>query len=196
MEFKTRWQKWQDPFAQVLKDVDTDDDEQLPFEKYEDKKNFSGPMICGHFGVVPIHEGNIPSKLFNFWRIDTNFPFTKDMQSLLDNIDGVETVDIMTPYRARIGIAQLFEEKSIMREIDQQLIKRAKLKKESRDETLFTILNAQWSYWAVVYINNDKNIISGNTADEVNDKIHDLEKEYNLDKIVYSWEYNAKNKKN
>lgn len=169
MSFEIKWQKWKDPFAAILKDKDEDEDE---FPTYKDsyeraeKHTINGPVLIGPFGAIPINEENLPSKLFNFWRVDTSFKITKTMVKKMNYIDGVETLDIYTPYRFRIGIAQLFDEKAVQKEVDKTLRKiQEKRVNYSRSEEYKKLLDSQYKFWAIGSIEG-KDYFFGNSTKE------------------------------
>ena len=116
-EKKVAWERWQDPF-----DIPNDEEEESFGESipYEDSKR---PMkgVVTQMGVMPITEYSMPSRVFNFWIGHTNFSINKDIHKIIDNIEGVETLDVFTRYRFRIGIGKLFRSIDVRRAIDKGL---------------------------------------------------------------------------
>ena len=120
------WEKWQDPFGDNIEEEPNDglgnffedeiesDLEQSLINKINPKpvKVISTPM-----GIVPLNEHTSSSKIFNFWTGHTNFDITKNIALLLDNIEGIETLDIFTRYRFRIGIGKAFTDSAVMNSI-------------------------------------------------------------------------------
>jgi hypothetical protein len=134
------WQKWKDPFMgsddndlhetledlleepsfvddinddkndSNLEDSDLDNNEQIIHK--QQVKAIITPM-----GIVPYDEYNSASKIFNFWIGHTNFNISKPVSQIIENIEGVETLDIFTRYRFRIGIAKLFKPSEVMSSI-------------------------------------------------------------------------------
>lgn len=129
------WEKWVDPLG-----LDTDDDlEDGPFfedenAEHEDAENDQNPMemldhhlikktknvrvISTPMGIIPMEEMLASGKIFNFWVGYTNFSITKNIAYILEKTDGVETLDIFTRYRFRIGVGKLFEDGDVMRNIN------------------------------------------------------------------------------
>ena len=66
------------------------------------------PMIATPMGLIPMTEHARAGRLFNFWTAHTNFPITKEIKDIIDDTDGVETLDIFTRYRWRISIGKAF----------------------------------------------------------------------------------------
>lgn len=133
------WQKWTDPFGRNSDDVEWPDHKDLDvsddFENdglYEDdiddnKKLDIGDIISKSnpikvistpMGIVPYNEHTACSKIFNFWVGHTNFNITAKIAKVIEESEGVEILDIFTRYRFRIGIGKLFEDKIVMKKIN------------------------------------------------------------------------------
>ena len=105
------WEKWTDPFEMTTQS-------ESPNTNYEDDSTLSSPsaitasnsipIIMTPVGIIPMNEKNLPGKNFNFWIGHTNFRITKTIARLIEGVDGVEVLDVNTPYRMRLGIAKLF----------------------------------------------------------------------------------------
>jgi len=138
------WQKWHDPFMEdsapthlspedFIEEPEYIDDvneikknENYPTE-YEDaegdetenkevhKKHFKA--IITPFGIMPYDEYNSIGRSFNFWIGHTNFDITNNIVDIIELASGVETLDVFTRYRFRIGIAQLFTSADVMSDI-------------------------------------------------------------------------------
>lgn len=134
------WQKWADPFGlddnedttfdPYLADYfDDDDDEQNIDEDNEDKKiskiEKSKPVkvIATPMGIIPMNDNTASGKIFNFWVGHTNFDISHKIASIIEKTDGVETLDIFTRYRFRIGVGKAFEDSQIMRDINKRVYK-------------------------------------------------------------------------
>lgn len=130
------WQKWKDPFIgsddhdlhetlddfleepnfiddinENVKNNDIEDQEEPIIRKQEVK------AIITPLGIIPYDENNSASKIFNFWIGHTNFDISKSISRLIEDTEGVETLDIFTRYRFRIGIAKLFKPSEVMSSI-------------------------------------------------------------------------------
>jgi len=78
-------------------------------------------LLATPLGVVPLTEWSTPSKVFNFWVMHSNFRMTEEIQDILDQTDGVETLDIFTPYRWRIAIGKAFNSQEVKEQIMKNL---------------------------------------------------------------------------
>ena len=125
------WEKWVDPYLQTIQDsVPTGDeeDEDLEEEYLEDEEDIEeyGSVdklgkfraIATPMGIIPINESTASGKIFNFWVGHTNFDITNALALIIEETAGVETLDIFTRYRFRIGIGKAFHDSKVMRDIN------------------------------------------------------------------------------
>lgn len=118
-----KWEKWIDPFlsnadevelGSGVKDEDEDEGYQDSFQKLESKlnggikKNYTGPVMVGPMGVIPLSEHNTPSKVYMFWMGHTNFDITESVAETIEQVPGVEALDIFTRYRFRVAVGKGF----------------------------------------------------------------------------------------
>lgn len=136
------WQKWVDPFYGTENDSTHETlDEMLEEPSYIDDTNESEDSdivneskqtiyskerikaIITPMGIIPMDEYSASSRIFNFWIGHTNFSISQDILDIIDTSDGVETLDIFTRYRFRIGIGKLFKPSEVMSDINHEVIK-------------------------------------------------------------------------
>lgn len=107
-------------------DYDDDDEEEWNEDKYEHPNGQPKPSITHKkmrpvkilatpVGLVPMTEWTSPSRIFDFWTMHSNFRMTTEIQDILDNTDGVESLDVFSPYRWRISIGKAFN-RSLVKE--------------------------------------------------------------------------------
>ncbi len=113
--------KWRDPFGadterhefNVPYSEDDEDDEQVTMEE---KKTLmedmlpkrATPFLATSIGMIPLTEYTDPGKIFNFWVGHSNFNLTEPVCKAIAEVDGVETLNILTRYRFRIGLGHMF----------------------------------------------------------------------------------------
>lgn len=132
------WEKWIDPLG-LDNEYDTEDgpffeddldnsqdieNDQSPSEMMDHqfmKKTKSVRAISTPMGIIPMDEMLPSGKIFNFWVGYTNFSITKNIAYILERTDGIETLDIFTRYRFRIGVGKLFEDGEVMRNINSKV---------------------------------------------------------------------------
>ena len=129
-EIQIVWQKWFDP----LGEDDHEDIEDKGAEYYTDEESeeideegtdsgtdfFRRPtkVIMTPMGLIPYNENTASNKIFNFWIGHTNFNLSLPVCTIIEQEEGVETLDIFTRYRFRIGVGKLFDAKTVMYNIN------------------------------------------------------------------------------
>lgn len=141
------WEKWRDPFLGYDEnDLDPDHKSDQAIisaisngfvssddEEDEDKDNntinsHGIKVIATPMGIIPYNEYTASGKIFNFWIGHTNFKITETILRVMENVLGVETLDIFTPYRFRVSIGKAFD---------------ATLVKQNIAEAIYEYLNKQ-----------------------------------------------------
>lgn len=124
------WEKWHDPILNsFVTNIDSSSHEETELEEYHDNAYENQtqsqpslinkyPIIVTPMGILPYNEKTACDSVFNFWIGHTNFSITKNVSDLLENTEGVETLDIFTRYRFRVGIGKAFKDSKIMRNIN------------------------------------------------------------------------------
>ena len=129
IDYKIIWEKWKDPLGYD----DQDDDQITKIEDHEDEPDSSSlenqftvyrnkkircHMISTPFGVIPFNENTASSEIFNFWTGHSNFPISLQIASIIEDVDGVETLNVFTKYRFRIAVGKAFVDSEVMRDIN------------------------------------------------------------------------------
>ena len=128
------WQKWVDPFGEDSEETRWTDyenssptiDSALMEEDGEfSSKKTSKPIkvISSPMGLIPYSEHTASGKIFNFWTGHTNFNITKNIIDILEQVPGVETLDIFTRYRFRIAAGKCFDASLVMDDINKTIYK-------------------------------------------------------------------------
>jgi hypothetical protein len=135
------WQKWVDPFGEdeFPEDVSSLDDAEPEF--YDDEANHTDSLdnnfknkepsmhtlkrnikvIATPMGIIPVTDNTASGKIFNFWLGHSNFNITTKIASIIEETDGVETLDIFTRYRFRISVGKAFNDSDVMRHINENV---------------------------------------------------------------------------
>ena len=142
---KILWEKWINPYelppeeGKLLEDIDPSDFEELNnWNTYEDNekdgenlnnnndyevmafKNQTKAIITP-MGMIPLNEQTACTKTFKFWIGHTNFTISEKHKNIIENTEGVETLDVFTRYRFRIAIGKAFQDRDIMQNIQGNL---------------------------------------------------------------------------
>lgn len=178
---EVKFMKWEDPLlAGLANNTSEDEDEEWNENKADKATKVSGPFLVGPIGIIPINEGNVPSKLFNFWMMHTNFSITPKLIDKMEAVNGVETLDVWTRYRARIGIGKIFDETEVLNDIEKELCSE---EKDSID-ILKKDLKSKYKFWAIVVSDNKVIPFVGKSKEEVEGKVSSFKTE----QILRSWE--------
>lgn len=125
------WEKWVDPLGgdeeYVIANHNEDDDSDLA----ENIKTKPVRMIVTPMGMIPYNENTASSSIFNFWVGHCNFNLSAKICSLIESAEGVETLDVFTRYRFRIGVGKIFDDGKVMRNINNTITKYIKYDKSS-----------------------------------------------------------------
>ena len=122
------WEKWRDPFGsdeEVVQNILSEENEED--SEYEDEINDtpSAPqnirVMATPMGIIPVTEYTASGKIFNFWTGHTNFDITEKIATIIEKIDGVESLDIFTRYRFRVGIGKCFNDSETMKLINDRV---------------------------------------------------------------------------
>jgi len=119
-------------FIGVNDDEDNIQEDPLAEDKKRMFANKPLKIITTPMGLVPLTEYTIPSKIFNFWVGHTNFTITDAVAEIIDEAEGVETLDIFTRYRLRIGIGHVFDSQLVKYNIEQLLYKHLTPEKQEK----------------------------------------------------------------
>lgn len=195
---KIVWRKWSDPLAPLVKTYTPEEDDDDPgFHdarqsfglKVQDKpekppkRGQLGPAVLGPHGIIPLRESNLPSTLFNFWMGDTNFDVTHHVKNDIASVPGVETIDVFTRYRFRIGVGRAFRSDEVLREIERTLIPPPSRPQPS---ILEHALAKKFPHWAILFVEDGKvEVFGGNTPEEVMEKTGGAIP--TAQKAVFSW---------
>lgn len=106
------WNKWDSPWK---KNKESDEDE----VDFDAKDSPTGKVLIGPMGIVPLHDKVLSEEVFNFWVGNTNFKITLDICNIISRSDGVESFEVISPYRMRIAVAKLYKPTNVFNDIGQ-----------------------------------------------------------------------------
>ena len=88
-----------------------------PYNKVSHVRSIMTP-----FGIMPLTEQSLASNHFKLWVGHSNFKILKSHVKIIGAVAGVETVDILTPYRFRMSVAKLFVDRDVMSSVREALL--------------------------------------------------------------------------
>jgi hypothetical protein len=74
------------------------------------------------YGMLPITDDTLASRKFKFWVGHANFRLTEDYYNVIGPTEGVETLDILTPYRFRIAVGKMFVDRTVMSSVRDKMV--------------------------------------------------------------------------
>ena len=116
------WEKWIDAFEEEdesISEAVSEAEEQLTNEELLENEHLFHEVshvrsIVTPFGILPLTEQTMASKHFKFWVGHANFKLTEDFYTVIGQHPGIETLDILTPYRFRIAVGKMFTDRDVM----------------------------------------------------------------------------------
>ena len=115
-KYEIGWKKFKFP-----DDDDDEEDDEGSFEDTDfDEDRQQGMSISQVFPqqINPFYQ----LKEFNFWTAHTNFKISPQVALIIGNVAGVETLDIISPYRFHMSVGLRFDEKEIKLNVTQEVI--------------------------------------------------------------------------
>ena len=125
MKRLVKWESWIDPLNSNLDEVewpgfnlDEDGDEIPVLQGAQPLKVIQTPM-----GFVSALDTSFASSNFDFWIMHTNFDLTPEIINIIKTVNGVETLEVYTRYRARIGFPKsgFFKSSDVMSKIQNSI---------------------------------------------------------------------------
>ena len=139
------WEKWMDAFEAAEETLDTttfdseeeegylDSDPELGAE-YTDPQQFVPVKgVMTPYGMLPLTDDTLASRKFKFWVGHSNFRLTEDYYGVIGPTEGVETLDILTPYRFRIGVGKMFVDRNVMSNVRDNMLAHLDVLEQKRD---------------------------------------------------------------
>lgn len=113
------WEKWSNPLIHTEEDVE--DESYSDFLDEEEHNQKTTSVMITPLGIIPFEEIKDCDKIFNFWTGHTNFNISNNIANIIEGVDGVETFNIFTRYRFRIGVGKAFQDRDVMANINNKV---------------------------------------------------------------------------
>ena len=120
MKKKVKFERWTDPLNSNVVDnewpgfnVDEDGDETPIFASKMTQ------VMHTPFGALSMLTNTVAANQFEFWWMHANFDITNEIRDIIKKVPGVETLEVTTRYRARVGFPKsgFFAGNQIMHDI-------------------------------------------------------------------------------
>lgn len=183
MRREIEWEPFRDPLVPLnLQDLTEDDGYDLIGRTWGREElvpsPYRGPYLYGPFGVIPLNESNLPSKLYKLWVGHTNFVLGKKEVAAIERVEGVEVLRPFSPYRFWLGVGKLFEDKRVKTAIEKVLcpLPAYSSDQQRRIDYLSWYMSTKYPHWAVVCKSNGKfDTMGGSEEGDVRNKVGSLE---------------------
>lgn len=114
MKRRVVFEYWQHPLG-------PDDEYVEESERAEEEDEFSEheggelarPILMTAAGLIPLQPYTDLTKAFKFFMGHTNFTIDDKTVNMIEEFPGVETLDILTRYRFRVGIGKIFDDEDV-----------------------------------------------------------------------------------
>lgn len=131
MKRKIAWEKWWDVDPEVS-DFQNQEPQAFNKEEEEGEEEFEYPMfsmdsffqpkkINTPLGPFEVGDPFSPGNMFDCWIAHTNFTIGKNELDILNNIPGIEALEIMSKYRFFIGVGKMFNFMVVRTNIQKEL---------------------------------------------------------------------------
>ena len=214
-ERKIIWQKWVNPLTGAGADEDIsfdglDDDQDGYRDSYDKHEDFlsqirrpkmyrdnlkMGHIVAGPLGYLPIDEHGDPAVVYDFWMMHTNFDITPQVQHTASRVPGVESWNLHSRYRARVGFGKAFNRSDVMAAIQKALgccSKTAVVQEmDCRNQTLDRLkkkLSLSAPSWAILEMDDGQFKSIRGQEEFVRQNVESLKALPNPPKIIVSWE--------
>jgi hypothetical protein len=123
---RIKFEYWQNPFNTDEQEwVDESEANVVPrtevWEPEPLKENSTRPIIPTAMGPIPVSPFFNFGKTFEFWMGHTNFPIMDDVAEAIEEVPGVEILDIITRYQFRFSVGRLFTGAEVKASIQEAL---------------------------------------------------------------------------
>ena len=126
LERKIAWEKWDDDIIEeeAFNKSDLEDFEEGA-EGIEDQLSIFQKipkLVTTPLGIYQLHDKMSPTKQFDCWTGHTNFDITDSVKEIIESVDGVELLVILSRYRFFVGIGRMFGFSDVRKEIEESFL--------------------------------------------------------------------------
>ena len=167
---KIAWERWDEDVIE----------QEIVEEFYNDEEDEDGvvenaitflekipSLVTTPMGMYQLHDKMNIMNQFDCWMGYTNFDITESVKEVIENIQGVELLNIMTRYRFFLGVGKLFDFSDVRREIEESL--RGDYSPDGDTEETVGIIRDNLSsdrYWAIFVCKSGEILYTSTNEDD------------------------------
>lgn len=151
----------------VSQHLDEDPTKDMQDDEYQDSfdklKSPNIKVVETPWGPINVDSSLNPYKHFEFWLGHTNFKIGAKEFNILNSVDGVESLTIISPYRFLVAKAEMFEWRDVRVNIEEMLCGQHSLTNDLNAidaslreplEEMSRNLDKKYKYWAIYMLPN------------------------------------------
>lgn len=123
------WSKWYNPWdhehTNFKEEADVFEEEvgtyKDSFEEHTKKQQTGNKVLVSPLGAITVLTPRAIEELMNFWIGNTNFKLSVPLCKIIEGTDGVESFEVISPYRMRVAFAQLFKPGTVIHAISNNI---------------------------------------------------------------------------
>lgn len=128
---KLMWEKFKLP---TIGSIDIDDDDEDDEEDREDSNIFKEKEFIPTAMFASSQNPFSQLKTYNLWIVHVNFKLTKKIVILTNKILGVESIEVVSPYRMILSIGKAFDEQEVRMRVNTRILKSLEEDNEQREK--------------------------------------------------------------
>lgn len=150
------WEKYEDIRKQFkpLKEYEKENEDSGDTEEENEEFDCGSHALMTSWGILPLNDGVLASDHFDFWIMHTNFDITEEVIQKISIVKGVESLEPLSRYRARVGFpigetikdgerVRMFDSATIKKEIEQVLTNPPEIFNPELDELILSTYNEE-----------------------------------------------------
>ena len=152
---KIAWERWDEDVVEqeMVENFFAQFETEEELEEAQDALSFLEKipsLVTTPMGMYQLHDKMNIMNQFDCWMGYTNFDITTSVQEVLESVEGVELLEVMSRYRFFLGVGKLFDFSDVRVEIEEALCDAAFLDNDT-EETVEMIRDNISSdrYWAI-----------------------------------------------
>lgn len=150
--------------------TDSDDGDDEEYSTQDEEKSLGNKIIMTELGPLGVNKRSLMIGKVSMWLCNTNFTISDNHINVINEVSGVEILKPLSRYRFLVGFSSLFDcevaKKKIVEKLNKTKAPYAKLEKFAK---------TKFKHYAIISDDEEEyELISGETIDDVNSKISDL----------------------